>query len=93
MDRFKTGRLLVNDFREVFNKAGMLVYDKEINAVFRRIDLLNDGIIDEQEFKRAFAKRARTHDFFKETPKVKTPQKKQSYLQQFHERQSSSSKK
>jgi len=33
----------------------IIVYDDEIMAMFRRMDLLNDGIIDQDEFQRAIS--------------------------------------
>jgi len=36
----------LNDFKEFFTGAAIIAYDEEIECMFRKIDLLNDGIVD-----------------------------------------------
>ncbi|CAK84732.1 unnamed protein product (macronuclear) [Paramecium tetraurelia] len=72
--------LIASHFKDLFQKSAIIIYPHELQSLFKRFDLLNDGIIDISEFIKHFKSRVLN-------PKdYKTPIKDKSYLQHFKDK-------
>ncbi|CAD8172805.1 unnamed protein product [Paramecium pentaurelia] len=80
MNPQKSQGLIVSNFKDLFQKSAIIIYPHELQFLFKRFDLLNDGIIDKSEFMKYFKNRVIN-------PKeYKTPIKDKSYLQNFKDK-------
>ncbi|CAK91730.1 unnamed protein product (macronuclear) [Paramecium tetraurelia] len=80
MDPQNSQVLMASNFRDLFQQSAIIIYPHELQSLFKRFDLLNDGVIDECEFMKYFRKRV-------VNPKeCKTPIKEKSYLHNFKEK-------
>ncbi|CAD8202924.1 unnamed protein product [Paramecium pentaurelia] len=80
MDSQNSQILMASNFRDLFQESAIIIYPHELQSLFKRFDLLNDGVIDKSEFMKYFKKRVIN-------PKeCKTPIKDKSYLHNFKEK-------
>ncbi|CAD8103953.1 unnamed protein product [Paramecium primaurelia] len=80
MDSQNSQILIASNFRDLFQESAIIIYPHELQSLFKRFDLLNDGVIDKSEFMKYFKKRVIN-------PKeCKTPIKDKSYLHNFKEK-------
>ncbi|CAD8125657.1 unnamed protein product [Paramecium sonneborni] len=57
MDPYNSKVLMISNFKELFQHSAIIIYSHELQSLFKRFDLLNDGVIDKSEFMKYFQKR------------------------------------